>query len=1518
MAESGGTTTQSGIFFQNSITALFLGRLCDTSNRPADEQVVRVRAEAPEHVDDTVVEYADQHRKYIQAKENVQKGDRAWTKVWKDFENQYWSPTFQRNKDRLALYVGEVREEHSRLRELSKRAFGHANYADWWNGLADDHKALVAAIRKLLEPEHGSDEDVHAFFHHVEVQIAPLEDIEENHSPLWIPESNKEQWELFRLLRDRVGGNARYRMSFDAASLRAALADEADVQFQKPLDIDELSACVKVCGASLRQHRHTIGNTDFHLVRNEVATIVDWARQHDEEKNVAVLLDQAGMGKTVVLRDVLCALDEEGVAVLAVKADNQLTGVTSAAQLQDRLDLPASVEQVIMRLVSFKPVVVLIDQVDALSLSMARDQRTLDVVLDLVARLRVLPNVRILLSCRQFDLHNDPKLNRIQIDAKFSLAPVADEQVKQVLEAVGVAHAGLLPATQKLLRVPLHLDLFVRALEGREPSAQGHNGVTSLQDLYGLLWQNVVLKPIPDGPQEADRVQAIMTLAACMEREQQTTAPNAVLLTPDTKHLFPAAQYLASEGILLPGRDQWSFLHQTFYDYVYAKQFVESGKRLSERLLQGEQGLSARPQLVQILTYLRGSNPTAYAREIQALFDAGDLRFHLRDLLLRWFGSLAQPTETEWAIVRRMLINPAKRPVILSGMAGNGDWFVYLKEQAIGDLLHQSDEVLDTQIIPYLASLLNVAQADVIRLLEPYAERGDQWTCRLHYVLQSIREWKSDEAVDLFEKQFHALSRRNSFSSDISYELKEIGKTHPHVVCRIARSLFDQALEGSLAVMMEMDGRPYSKTREVFAAINDHALFDAVEDVSKEQPALFIASFLPWLERVVTTLSHQTNGSIFFTQDTLADHWYMPESGHERHFVSLFVEALGALAKQDPAEFRRVAQRLSALPYETCQRLVARGYRAAPDIYAADALRFLLVDDRRLQLGDNDQYESCQLVKAVVPFLPDAQRTGLESFLFTYAPVWRTWPTKTTGVRWRGLETLYLLQSFGEEHLTPQSLKPFRELERKFPGLRVSEKPSTGGGGMVGSPIDATERLSDKAWLRAMGKYQGNVKHKTDFLKGGAQQLSHNLAAQVQRDPQRFYCLAMNRVPLDVDGNYVRAFINGLAEADCPAEWCYEVMRRFIAHRDQELKRTIAWALQKRTKDKLPDDVLDWLEQEVRGPMGAEETTWLEEHAQAESKGPRGGFDEPYHRCLNSDRGSALLTLIEALDEYGTDAAKARLWSLIEFAASDLSVPVLAGAVRSLLYVMDDDQERAVTLFERLMDGHSELLDAQPTSQILYHGIYRFPDRVKPFIIATMNDCSERQQGQGAEFACVLATRQNDQALTDALLNGPMIWRRGAAHVYARSIVTTFEATCVAGLTRLCDDEEAEVRRAVGDVFRHLRDEHIVTLRPFIETFVSSRALYDGFRHATDYLSDRALLDPEWSLSIAARILGNEKPESRTWFGGAENLVRLILRVYTAPESNATLREKAMNLFDRFMQRYTGETQMVLHEWDQR
>src|SRR5688572_25302886 len=105
MPQSGGSTTQSGIYYQNSVTALYLGRMLRA--RPGERDVTSVRAEAPESVDDTVATFADGGRDFVQAKETLPGSGRKWKKLWSDFDTERRDPSFDPVKDRLILVTAD-------------------------------------------------------------------------------------------------------------------------------------------------------------------------------------------------------------------------------------------------------------------------------------------------------------------------------------------------------------------------------------------------------------------------------------------------------------------------------------------------------------------------------------------------------------------------------------------------------------------------------------------------------------------------------------------------------------------------------------------------------------------------------------------------------------------------------------------------------------------------------------------------------------------------------------------------------------------------------------------------------------------------------------------------------------------------------------------------------------------------------------------------------------------------------------------------------------------------------------------------------------------------------------------------------------------------------------------------------------------------------------------------------------------------------------------------------------------
>jgi len=106
-----------------------------------------------------------------------------------------------------------------------------------------------------------------------------------------------------------------------------------------------------------------------------------------------------------------------------------------------------------------------------------------------------------------------------------------------------------------------------------------------------------------------------------MDRERRTSVPQSVFARPDAQRLDGATRWLASAGILVPSGAGWSFLHQTFFDYCYARQFVDGGGSLSEAILAGDQGLYARPNSSRCLhTYaeLERKFPGVRAREARS------------------------------------------------------------------------------------------------------------------------------------------------------------------------------------------------------------------------------------------------------------------------------------------------------------------------------------------------------------------------------------------------------------------------------------------------------------------------------------------------------------------------------------------------------------------------------------------------------------------------------------------------------------------------------------------------------------------------------------------------------------------------------------------------------------------------------------------------------------------------------------------------------------------------------------
>ena len=271
--------------------------------------------------------------------------------------------------------------------------------------------------------------------------------------------------------------------------------------------------------------------------------------------------------------------------------------------------------------------------------------------------------------------------------------------------------------------------------------------------------------------------------------------------------------------------------------------------------------------------------------------------------------------------------------------------------------------------------------------------------------------------------------------------------------------------------------------------------------------------------------------------------------------------------------------------------------------------------------------------------------------------------------------------------------------------------------------------------------------------------------------------------------------------------------------------------------------------------------------------------------------------------------------------AADPSTGVRACVIEALQWLLPYDDKRAFDVFERTMTGHTDLLRLRVTHDLLYHCHQRLYERVRPFIEVLLENEDEEARQVGARLACLVAFHEPDaRSLAEQAITGDAAMRVGAVQVYARNLeFGEVQAACEASLRRLLHDPEERVREEVGKCFLYLRPEHLTNLRPFIQDFLNSPSLRSGAEYLVQYLKLVAYSDHALVLEATTRILdelGEALLDIRTRWAILEgDLVQLLLAVYQYA-SSSTMKEQAMDLFERLLIAGSRSARKALDEWD--
>ncbi len=231
MTEAGGASTQAGIYFQNSVAALYLAQLLQLDPMPPREQVVEVRVEAPTAVDDIVVRYADGHCRYLTAKLSIRSWDDAWDTLWSNVRAQA-EDVRTRPDDRITIVVSDDTETTRDLRELCIRGGSALDHLEFASRLTIPQTTLLSRIGRDMQCA----EERFRLLRRVDVRLLQEHEIQREVAQRLAQVAGGPDATILSVLRDLAGGQARTRKLFRAPSLRSRLQREHAIQVSEPIE----------------------------------------------------------------------------------------------------------------------------------------------------------------------------------------------------------------------------------------------------------------------------------------------------------------------------------------------------------------------------------------------------------------------------------------------------------------------------------------------------------------------------------------------------------------------------------------------------------------------------------------------------------------------------------------------------------------------------------------------------------------------------------------------------------------------------------------------------------------------------------------------------------------------------------------------------------------------------------------------------------------------------------------------------------------------------------------------------------------------------------------------------------------------------------------------------------------------------------------------------------------------------------------------------------------------------------
>lgn len=1233
---------------------------------------------------------------------------------------------------------------------------------------------------------------------------------------------------------------------------------------------------------------------------------------------VVLVAGAAGTGKSAVIADVIDRLRDDGTLHLALRVD-QAGAIASLDELGAQTVGTADNPVVILeQLAAGKRAVLIVDQADAVSEVSGRTAELRRVVLDLVRKAALYPRVQLIFACRSFDLENDHGYREIAVtqgNVRVDVGSFARAEIDPVLARLGIFHDADNARLMALLALPIGLTLAATLAQS---GISDLRRVEHLSELYGRLLQTRDQEIQRDFRPGWSIYSPLTALAAVMSERQELIAPVAAL-----DPFAGSLDLLQRSGLIVVRGQRIGFIHESLFDYLHARAFVQDRKPLIDFLLASEQTLFRRTQTRQILAFERELEPARYLTDLQAILSDARVRPHIRETIVRWLATIADPTLGEWELVASHAACGGLPRTAGQVIFERRPWFDLLRTQGVLDawLASEGDDL--SWALGFLRSVAPLAPIEVAGLIDDFLERRPD---RVRDVFGTLRfiDPKAD-ARPLADSLIAALNRsvpedwENGGNDWDDYYASWI-KIAPQEAARIFGAQLGRWFR------LNPEGHPFKRRYE-----DGGSAMHWLSELAKAAPLALLEQLLPFMrlamERTRKDEERPSEDGIWYGR-----RWDRTDM-RSADLLDITRTALAQVARSDPQAVMRLLRGLQPRAHMTSLHLLLETVATN-----AQGLRDLLVE----QLDNPGLFEAgwhCAdghsgglAIAAAMPWLTETERARAEAAILAlqpeiaYAkralaraendtdeaqPPYRTRSYASYYLNDSGKREWSVLLQIGADQLSPRAAMRLAELDRKFRGQKP-EQPDGIRGGVVRSPIagERTKFMNDDAWLDAIRKFsrpRDEMRWRGDGLTGGAMELSRELKERAKEAPERFLTL-LGRFPEGTYQDFAWGITAGIAETKPDTD----MIERVLAIVDTNPaarpdNRSLIWMIRACTEPLGPraetlllavaagDDDSTGIGDINRGER-AKEPDWKRAFT-------LGG--DLTGKAINSARGSALEMVggmcwrsKEALEKY-----RPILDRIIGAPAAAHVHSSLSGVLMSAL---KHEGKHAIDWVLRTARACPEAFYTNNGQQILGWvadlDITSFAQLVDFYLI------NYDPLARGFAALAVFQHCLGDPKwlpFAENLLESGAEYRSAAAAVAAANFESArFGTTCTDWLIRLFDDEDQTVRHEASDCFRRMRTSDIAAHAGLFEAYVASQYFETDrtyflhrLEHAPPGLGELVLKLLEDTLT--ARTEGNSDPRASE----LHEIGELVLKLYASNIDRPQRRTRALDLIDRLVER---------------